>query len=127
MHKGLGHRFEKQHKIRQATVEYGKAHDLASLDRLAHHEFSGYLRSGTLGDVVTDMPSLHNSPHYAILIQYHNFRHHLSQQQWQEASKDVLLLLKNEHLPTKFETVLLIDILQILRGESIVTVAILNT
>ncbi|EPB87846.1 Nup85 Nucleoporin [Mucor circinelloides 1006PhL] len=115
MHKGLGHRFEKQHKIRQATVEYGKAHDLASLDRLAHHEFSGYLRSGTLGDVVTDMPSLHNSPHYAILIQYHNFRHHLSQQQWQEASKDVLLLLKNEHLPTKFETVLLIDILQILR------------
>ncbi|KAK4513087.1 E3 ubiquitin-protein ligase ubr1 [Mucor velutinosus] len=115
IHTGLGHRFEKQHKIRQATVEYGKAQDLKSLDRLAHAEFSQYLRSGTLGNVVTDMPSLHNSPHYAILIQYYNFRHHLSHQEWQEASKTVLLLLKNEHLPTKFETVLLIDVLQILR------------
>lgn len=115
IHRGLGHRFEKQHNIRQATVEYGKGHDLKSLDRLAHAEFSGYLRSGTLGHVVTDMPLLHTSPHYAILIQYHNFRQHLSHQEWQEASKAVLLLLKNEHLPTKFETVLLIDVLQILR------------
>ncbi|GAN09078.1 hypothetical protein MAM1_0242c08600 [Mucor ambiguus] len=115
IHSGLGHRFEKQHKIRQATVEYGKAQDLKSLDRLAHAEFSGYLRAGTLGDVVTDMSSLHNSPHYGILIQYHDFRHHLSHQEWQEASEAVLLLLKNEHLPTKFETVLLIDVLQILK------------
>lgn len=117
IHKGLGHRFEKQHKLRQATVEYGKAQDLKSLDRLAHAGFSEYLRSGTLGDVVTDMPSLHNSAHYGILIQYHNFRQHLSHQEWQEASEAVLLLLKNKHLPTKFETVLLIDVLQILRGK----------
>lgn len=117
IHTGLGHRFEKQHKLRQATVEYGKAQDLKSLDRLAHAGFSAYLRSGTLDDVVTDMPSLQSSPHYAILIQYHHFRQHLSHQEWQEASKVVLLLLKNKHLPTKFETVLLIDVLQILRGK----------
>ncbi|KAL9545364.1 hypothetical protein MBANPS3_007186 [Mucor bainieri] len=115
IHRGLGRRFEKQHNIRQATVEYGKAQDLQSLDKLAHAAFSTYLRSGTLGDVVTDMASLHNSPHYAILIQYHNFHHHLSHQEWQAASQAVLLMLKNQHLPPKFETVLLIDVLQILR------------
>ncbi|KAL0141185.1 Nup85 nucleoporin-domain-containing protein [Mucor lusitanicus] len=115
IHRGLGLRFEKQHNIRQATVEYGKAHDLKSLDRLAHAGFSAYLRSGTLDNVVTDMPSLLTSPHYAILIQYHDFRQHLSHQEWQQASETVLHLLQNEHLPTKFEIVLLIDVLQILR------------
>lgn len=118
IHKGLGHRYERQKKIRQATIEYGKAEDLKSLDRLAHAEFSQYLRTGKLGDVVIDMPALHSSPHYAILILYHEFREHLAKKQWKEASKAALRLFENEQLPTKFETVLLIDNLQILKGKS---------
>lgn len=117
IHKGLGHRYEHEKKIRQATTEYGKAEDLKSLDRLAHAEFSQYLKTGKLGDVITDMPALHRSPHYAILIVYQEFREHLAKKRWEKASKAALHLLENEQLPTKFETVLLIDNLQILKGK----------
>ncbi|CEP07589.1 hypothetical protein [Parasitella parasitica] len=114
IHKGIGHRYEHANKLRQATIEYGKAQDLQSLDRLSHHEFSRYLRTGKLGDVVTDMESLKACPHYAILITYHELRQHLAQKRWKEASLAILHLLENKHLPPKFETVLLIDNLPIL-------------
>ncbi|KAI8645794.1 nucleoporin Nup85-like protein [Parasitella parasitica] len=127
IHKGLGRRYEHERKIRQATIEYGKAEDLQSLDRLSHHEFSQYLRTGKLGDVVSDMDSLKKCPHYAILITYHELRGHLSHKRWKEASDTILCLLDNEHLPPKFTTVLLIDNLQILKVHALLCIGCRNS
>jgi hypothetical protein len=116
IYKAIGQRYEHQKDLKQATIEYGKAKDLESLDRLAHQEFSQYLKTGTLNHVVTDMQELKSSPHYAFLILYHEFRQHLEKKEFKEASKLVLELLQSDRLPTKFETVLLIDNLVILEG-----------
>lgn len=117
IHQMIGHRYEEKKEIKQATIEYGKAHDLDSLDRFAHHEFSQYLKTGKLGHVVTDMDELKESPHYALLILYHNFRELLEKKDWSKASKLFLELLGYEHLPKKFEMVLLTDNLAILEGK----------
>ncbi|KAI8095467.1 Nup85 nucleoporin-domain-containing protein [Thamnidium elegans] len=114
IHKVIGHRYEEKKEIKKATIEYGKAHDLESLDRFAHHEFSQFLRTGKLGDVVTHMEELKECPHYALLILYHNFRVHLEKKEWKRASQLLLQLIEHEHLPTKFEMVLLTDNIAIL-------------
>ncbi|KAI9362132.1 nucleoporin Nup85-like protein [Pilaira anomala] len=114
IHQMIGHRYEDKKEIQQATIEYGKAHDMDSLDRFAHHEFSQYLKTGKLGHVVTNMDELKESPHYALLILYHNFRELLEKKDWSKASKLFLELLGYEHLPKKFEMVLLTDNLAIL-------------
>lgn len=118
IHKVIGHLYEEKKDIKKATIEYGKAHDLESLDRFAHHEFSQYLKTGKLGDVVTNMEELKESPHYALLILYHNFRVHLEKKEWKKASELFLELLEYKHLPTKFEMVLLTDNLAILEGKT---------
>ncbi|KAI7865207.1 Nup85 nucleoporin-domain-containing protein [Mucor mucedo] len=109
IHQAMGQRYEEKKETRQATIEYGKAQDLKALDRFAHAEFSQYLRTGKLGDVVTDMEALKSSPHYAMLIVYHNFRVYIEKKDWKKAAEALLELLKDEHLPTKFEIVLLVD------------------
>lgn len=118
IHWSMGKRYEDQSAIKEATIEYGKAHDLESLDRIAHQEFNEYLKHGTLDHVATDMEELKESPHYAVLIQYRLFKEYLKHNQWKDASNALLLLLKNKRLPAKFETVLLIDNLNILEGNS---------
>lgn len=115
IHQAMGQRYEEKKEIRQATIEYGKAQDLKALDRFAHAEFSQYLRTGKLGDVVTDMEALKASPHYAMLIIYHNFRVYIEKKEWKKAADSLLQLLKDEHLPTKFEIVLLVDNFMILQ------------
>ncbi|KAI9260375.1 Nup85 nucleoporin-domain-containing protein [Helicostylum pulchrum] len=114
IHKVIGHRYEEKKEIKRATIEYGKAHDMESLDRFAHHEFSQFLKTGKLGDVVTNMEELNECPHYALLILYHNFRLHLEEKKWKRASQLLLQLLAHEHLPAKFEMVLLTDNIAIL-------------
>lgn len=116
IHKVIGQRYEQKKETKKATIQYGKAHDLESLDRLAHHEFSQFLKTGTLGDVVTNMEELKECPHYALLILYHNFREHLEKKEWKRASQLLLQLLAHERLPTKFEMVLLTDNIAILEG-----------
>lgn len=117
IHQAIGQRYEEKKDIKQATIEYGKAQDLESLDRFAHAEFSQYLKTGKLGHVVTDMEELKASPHYAMLILYHNFRVYIEKKEWKKASKLLLELLKCDRLPTKFEIVLLIDNFVILQGK----------
>jgi hypothetical protein len=117
IHKSMGHRYEQKHDIRQATIEFGKAGDVNSLDRLAHREFTEYARTGKLDNVVTDMKELFACPHYTILIHYTQFHENLKQKKWKEASANVMALIKNEKLPNRFEIVLLIDNLEILKGK----------
>lgn len=117
IHRAIGQRHEENKDIKQATIEYGKAQDLKSLDRFAHDEFNQYLKTGKLQNVVTDMEELKASPHYAILITYQQFKAHLEKKDWESSFKLVLELLKSENLPSKFETVLLIDNLVILEGK----------
>lgn len=117
IHKVIGHRYEQKKEIKKATIQYGKAHDLESLDRLAHHEFSQFLKTGTLSDVVTNMEELKECSHYAVLILYHNFREHLEKKEWKRASQLFLQLLAHERLPNKFEMVLLTDNIVILEGK----------
>lgn len=124
IHQAMGQRYEEKKDIKQATIEYGKAQDLDSLDRFAHTEFSQYLKTGGLGHVVTDMEELKASPHYAMLIFYHNFRVYTEKKDWKKASELLLELIKSEHLPTKFEIVLLIDNFVILQGRKYCVVAL---
>jgi hypothetical protein len=127
IHRAMGQRYEDNKDIIQATIEYGEAQDLESLDRFAHEEFGHYLKSGTLHNVVADMQELKASPHYAVLMVYQQLRTHLEKKEWEEASKLVLELLKSKKLPSKFETVLLIDNLVILEGKLEIIVLFMKT
>jgi hypothetical protein len=119
IHKAMGQFYERNQNIRQATIQYGKAGDVESLDRFAHQEFSQYARTGKLDNVVTDVKELFACPHYTILIRYTQFHENLKQKRWQEASTNVLSLIQHEKLPNRFEIVLLIDTLEILNGKKI--------
>ncbi|KAI7908303.1 Nup85 nucleoporin-domain-containing protein [Cokeromyces recurvatus] len=113
--RALGERYEQEQNIRQAAIEYGKAEDIQSLDRLATTLFNSYLNNGKLTNIVTDMEELKQCPRYAALIRYHQFRSYLQQEEWEEASHILKELLKNKYLPTEFGSVLMIDNLDILQ------------
>lgn len=117
IHKAMGQRYEQKHDLRQATIEYGKAKDVDSLDRLAHQEFSEYARTGKLDNVVVDMKELLVCPHYTVLIEYAQFHENLKHKRYGDASTNLVGLIHNEKLPNKFEIVLLIDNLAILKGK----------
>ncbi|KAI9487705.1 MAG: nucleoporin Nup85-like protein [Benjaminiella poitrasii] len=115
IHKALGQRYEQDKNIQQATIEYGKAQDLSSLDRLSDVLFTGYLNDGKLKDIVTDMEELKQSPRYAALIRYRQFRDHLENKEWKDAAQVLKELLTNKNLPPQFESVLLVDNLDVLQ------------
>ncbi|KAI8067009.1 nucleoporin Nup85-like protein [Gilbertella persicaria] len=115
LHQALGQRHEQANKIQLATIEYGKAQDWTSLDRLAHAAFQQYLKTGQLDQVVMDMTDLHSSPCYSLLIQYQQFKQCIQDKAFKQAASLFWSLIHHDHLPSQFESVLLIDNLVILK------------
>ncbi|KAI8977983.1 Nup85 nucleoporin-domain-containing protein [Pilobolus umbonatus] len=116
--KMMGHQLERQGEWKLATIQYGKALDTSSLDRMAEVIMNKYLKEKeAVLEVVMDS-ALKQSSRYAVLMDYNQFKTHLNSKDYTNASRLSLKLMKSVHLLPHFDSVLFIDILSILEDKT---------
>lgn len=101
--------YEKENDVYNATIEYGKAQDIQSLDRIGTDIFIKCLQTGKLKDNVVGNEELKSSPIYDCVAKYNDLRYTLEKQQYKEASRIVLDIFASNTLPDQFKPIIFID------------------
>ncbi|KAI8142879.1 Nup85 nucleoporin-domain-containing protein [Fennellomyces sp. T-0311] len=120
--KVLAEKYEEQGQMRDATINYARAGDIVSLDKLADTALRKYLDSGILEEVIAETDdtrdAIQKSTHYRFLSQYQRLRTLLHGGRLGEAADLIKQLLSSIDAPAEFQVILLIDSLSILEDVS---------
>ncbi|KAI8881676.1 hypothetical protein K501DRAFT_252679 [Backusella circina FSU 941] len=109
IHKSIGQLYEQEHNVHKATIEYGKAQDIQSLDRVGKDLLNKCLETGQLQDNVIGHEELSSSPIYDCVMKYNDLRNYLENKQYKEASRLVLDIFTSNTLPDEFKPMIFID------------------